>query len=487
RDQNFVLIPLDKHLPLRRFVKDLRAELSKTYDPLSLDSRSFDVLYGKKGASQTSYDDLFSSSISAWMDDKESHHSHMVYVAETRWTNWSRRCVNRADRIILVANGATDNEASLRDIELAMEEVFSGTHYRPRVELVLLHAPETRLPSGTDKWLRPRALDSFHHIRLGDNEHFARLARRMTGTACGLVFSGGGARGFAHLGVQRAIEEQKIKIDYIGGSSMGGLLGGAMALGLNASQVFDLCQTFANSKALFDYTLPMTSMMKSRKLTTFCHHVYHQSRIEDLWIPFFCVSSNLTNGQEVIHRKGYLWKAIRSTISLPGVFSPVPTLQGELLIDGAVLNTFPVDIMRDQLAGGHIIGVNVSQIDEVREVYNYGTSLSGWRTFFNRINPFSKKTKAPRIIEILLRSTDIKSIQRLNETRENLDLLIEPEVSSIPLLDFKSFDKIAQIGYEEALKTLPLNAEQSPQNQVDVQSEENNSDNLPPLGNAAAS
>jgi len=361
--------------------------------------------------------------------------------------------------------------------------VFEGTHYRPRIELVLLHPRETDMPTGTEAWLRQRRLDSFHHIRLGDRKHIQRLARRFSGTARGLVFSGGGARGFAHLGVQRAIEEHDLDIDYIGGSSMGGLLGGAMALGLNAAEVAQLCSSFANSRALFDYTLPITSMMASRKLTAFCHRVYRKVYIEDLWIPFFCVSSNLTNGQEVLHQRGFLWKAIRSTISLPGVFSPVPTLQGDLLIDGAVLNTFPVDVMRKELAGGHVIGVNVSQIDEVREVYNYGTSLSGWSTLLSRLNPFTQRIKAPKIIEILLRSTDIKSIQRLNETRESLDLLIEPEVSSIPLLEFKSFARIADIGYAEAQRTLFAEAENS--HKCAAHSAGNNADNFPPLDNPA--
>jgi len=477
-------VPLDRHLPLRRFVKQLRLELTGDQEPLTLDSRSFDVLYGKKGVSQTSYDDLFSSTISAWMDDKENYNQHMLYVTETRWSNWTRRCVNRADRIILVANAAPGNNESLRDIETDLERIFEGTHYRPRVELVLLHPPDTVMPEGTLKWLEPRRLDAFHHIRLGDTKHTARLARRLNGSANGLVFSGGGARGFAHLGVHRAIEENGLDVDYIGGASMGALLGGAMALGLTATQVCALCECFANSRALFDYTLPVTSMMTSRKLTRFCREVYADAKMEDLWIPFFCVSSNLTSGREVVHQRGLLWKAIRSTISLPGVFSPVPTEQGELLIDGAVLNTFPVEIMREQLCGGHLIGVNVSQIDEVCDVYTYGTSLSGWRSFFSRINPFEPRIHAPKIIEVLLRSTDIKSIQRLNATRQTLDILIEPDVRAIPLLEFKSFEKIATLGYEEARKvfhTAPVLAKSEPQ------SEANSEVSLSPLGNPATS
>jgi len=257
-----------------------------------------------------------------------------------------------------------------------------------------------------------------------------------------------GARGYAHLGVQKVIEQHGVTIDYIGGSSMGGLLGASIAMGYNSAEIEELSAVFANKKALFDYTLPLVSLLRSTKLTRFCHAVYGETRIEDLWIPFFCVSSNLSDGKEVVHDRGPLWRVVRSTISLPGIFSPVPTPSGQLLIDGAVLNTFPVDIMHSQLDGrGSIIGVNVSQIVEIREYYNYGTSLSGWQALASRLNPFAKKIRIPRLVETLLRSTDIKSIIRLNETKAMLDVLIEPDVSDIPL-------KISDIGYEAATQVL---------------------------------
>ena len=454
KDQNFVVVPLDSRMPLRRFTQTLKREFQRSFSPLVIDNHLFDTLYGKKGAAQTPTTDVFNTSIAAWMDDKENHFSHVAYIANNEWSPWTQRCVKRADRILLVANATDSSDTTLREVEIELEAVYANSHYRPRVELVLLHSADTAHPKGTDAWLRPRNIDAFHHIRIGDRKHNARLVRRLTGTARGLVFSGGGARGFAHLGVQKAIEEHEYDIDYIGGASMGGLLGGAMALGLKYADVYKLCGNFANAKALFDYTLPVSALMKSKKLTTFCHLVYKDVRIEDLWIPFFCVSSNMTDGKEVLHQRGYLWKAIRSTISLPGIFSPVPTMQGELLIDGAVLNTFPVNIMEEKLAGGSIIGVNTSQIDEVREFYNYGTSLSGWKLFFSRINPFSERLRAPKIAETLFRATDIKSIQQLNETKQNLDVLIEPEINHFPLLEFKSFEEISEIGYQEALNVL---------------------------------
>jgi len=458
KDQSIAIIPLDSKLPLRRFLHQLKREIRNDGNPLLLNARVFDTLYGKKGVAQTEFSDVFNSAVAEWLDDKENSFQEILYLTDATMSSWTKRCINRADSILLLANADKDNSSKLREIEHDLRNILKNTRYNRKIDLVLLHDKATVQPSHTARWLRKREINAYHHIRIDDKEHMARLARRICGSARGLVFSGGGARGYAHLGVQKVIEQHGITIDYIGGSSMGGLLGASIAMGYSTSEIEKLSAVFANKKALFDYTLPLVSLLRSAKLTRFCHEVYGETRIEDLWIPFFCVSSNLSDGKEVVHDRGPLWRVVRSTISLPGIFSPVPTPSGQLLIDGAVLNTFPVDIMHTQLSGrGSVIGVNVSQIVEIREYYNYGTSLSGWQALASRLNPFAKKIRIPRLVETLLRSTDIKSIIRLNETKAMLDILIEPDVSEIPLMEFKSYKKISDIGYEAATRVLVEN------------------------------
>ena len=452
-DRNFAVVPLDSRLPLRRFLHQLRGALRERDETLVLDARGFDTLYGKRGISATGFGDPFNGAVAEWLDDRESRVGALVLVAEHTMTAWTSRALNRADRVILVANAGTEGEADplRRRIEREIDDLFAEREHRPRIDLVLLHPPDTVHPSGTNRWLAPRRLHAFHHVRLDEAAHFGRLARRLTGRARALVFSGGGARGYAHLGVQRLVEEERIAIDCIGGSSMGGLLGASMALGQDAAHVQRLSARFANRRALFDYTLPLASLMRSEKLARFCREVYGTRRIEDLWTPFFCLSSNLADGREVIHDAGPLWEAVRSTISLPGIFAPVPMPNGDLLIDGAVLNTFPVDVMHERLGGtGDIIGVNVSEVPERFAYYDYGTSLSGWRVLLSRLNPFRPSIRNPRIAETLLRSTDIKGIDRLNQTREMLEVLVEPDVGAIALLDFKAYASTAEIGYAEA-------------------------------------
>jgi len=456
-DKTFVIVPLDEKLPMRRFGYQLQRAIRDLSAPLVLDSRAFDKMYGRSDAAQTRVNDPFNSSISSWLEDKENTFGRVVYIADAKSTPWTRRCLHRADRVLFVADASEKGELggsgkpNKRAIESEVEELFANPHTRPRRELILWHPAGTESPQKTIRWLEAREVDGYHHIRYGDRKHMARLARRMIGRARGIVLSGGGARGYAHLGVHRYFEENDLHVDYVGGASMGGLLGASMAMGHSVEQVTKLAERFSNKKALFDYTLPLASILMSKKLTFFCKTVFGDHRIEDLWIPFFCVSSNLSTGREVVHRRGPLWYAIRTTVSLPGVFAPVPTNEGQLLTDGAVLNNFPVDIMREKLGWqAELIGINVGQINEMPHDYDYGTTLSGWKVLMNRVNPLRSSKVFPRLVETLLRSTDIKGIERLEMFKQQLDLLIEPDVSEISLLDFKAYASIADIGYEAA-------------------------------------
>ncbi|MCB1756474.1 MAG: patatin-like phospholipase family protein, partial [Gammaproteobacteria bacterium] len=451
RNHHIAVVPLSKNIPLRRVIHMLKKEMRDSARTLAIDSGQFDTLYGKSGSAQTTFSDFFNSSVTAWLDDRESRYGHVLYVADHDWNAWTHRCLNRADRILLLAD--MSETPALRGIEEKLLAMFAAREHRPRIEYAFLHPPHTSLPRNTSEWLKPRDYAAYHHIRLEDQAHFARLARRLSGRANGLILSGGGARGYVHLGVHRAIEETGLAIDYIGGSSMGALLGGAIAFGLSYQRIFELSEQFANPRALFDYTLPVSAIMKSAKLTSFCHGLYKDQCIEDLWTPYFCISSNLSLGSEHLHQDGLLWQAVRSSIAIPGIFSPVPQKNGELLVDGAVLNTFPVKRMESLLFGGTLIGVNVSQIEALEENYNYGMSLSGWRILGNRLNLFNKnKITAPKILETLLRANDIKSIEELALTRKMLNVLIEPQVNSFSLLDFRSFAKISDIGYRAAMQ-----------------------------------
>lgn len=446
-------------------LRRLRRMLTENVTLQWCDATDFEKDFGVEGAGSTRFDDLLDHSVSRWLDEFERRFDLSIYVGRAGRSAWTERIINRADRIVWVAEAGADPE-SAREAYRELLHTFGDPSYLPSPELILLHPADTERPTGTWRWLDFTGVGRVHHVRSGDVDHVRSLARRLSGEERGLVLSSGGARGYAHLGAQRLFEERGYKVDHVGGTSMGALLGAAMAMGYDHDYVSRLSHTFARRSALFDYTLPLVSVMRSRRLTRFCKHVCSDVNIEDLWTPYFSVSANLGDGSVVVHQRGPLWKAVRSSISLPGLFSPVPNETGRLLVDGAVLNGFPVNVMRERLGGaGLVIGIDVGVLDEPMHRFTFGAELSGWRVLLSRLSPFHTRIAAPKVIETLLRSTDVKDVERKAEQRRGIDVLVSPDVSAWNLLDFKQYRDISDVGYEatrtvfDALKLSELDVE----------------------------
>ncbi len=195
-----------------------------------------------------------------------------------------------------------------------------------------------------------------HHVRAPEDA--GRIARLVTGQATGIVFSGGGARGFAHIGIVKALREAGIPMDLVGGTSMGAIMGGGVALDWSTEEMTDrFRRSFVDVNPLRDYTLPIFSLVTGRKVSTLLHREFGDVTIEDLPLPYFCVSSNLTTGHSDVHRRGTLWRWLRASVAIPGVLPPVMN-NGEVLVDGGTMNNLPVDAMRE-LGRGPVIGCDV--------------------------------------------------------------------------------------------------------------------------------
>ncbi|MCP4422221.1 MAG: patatin-like phospholipase family protein, partial [Chloroflexi bacterium] len=322
-----------------------------------------------------------------------------------------------------------------------------------RAELVLWHPPETERPLGTATWLDTHPVQAHHHVRQDDAAHVNQLARRLTGHAIGLVLGGGAARGFAQLGVHRAMAELSIPIDYIGGTSMGAVMGGYMQISDKNDELMQMAPKFADPKVLFDRTLPITAIMASKKVTQFTKDLYGDLQIEDLWTPFFCIASNLTTAEPVVFERGPLWKAIRASLAIPGVFSPV-IHDGDILIDGGVMDNFPVKLMAERCESDRIIGVNVNPLRVKKRKYDFETNISGWRILFSRLNPFAKPLRAPSLFGTIVRAIDVNSKRQIQEQTPFLSVMITPDVRQFPTTHYHKFEAIAQAGYEAALETL---------------------------------
>lgn len=443
---SFVLVPAGPSVDLAVFAGELTEAMTVADSVALLDARRFDAQFGQEGASLADPDDPIDGAVSAWLDELETRTQFIVYVADEGPTSWTRRCVDHADRVLVIADPAADPRPG------PTEEMLSRREVPLRTDLVLWHPPETTRPVGTAAWLDGRTVKAHYHVKQGAESHMARLARRLTGQATVLVLSGGGALAYSELGVFRALLELGIPIDYVGGTSMGSIVSGGIAAGYRYEEMCDMARWTAEL-GVIDKTLPLASLAASKNVTKITQHAFGEFAIEDLWLPWFCVSTNMSSGEAVVHTRGLMWRAVRASTSIPGVFLPLVE-EGNVLIDGGVMDNFPVEIMSRLSDAGRIIGVNVVSHKERLRSFDYDASLSGWKLLFNRLNPFAKRMRAPSMIQTLLRATEINGLRESRRQQALADMVIVPDVQGFRFTDYDRWEGLAQRGYEAALEPL---------------------------------
>ncbi len=238
----------------------------------------------------------------------------------------------------------------------------------------------------------------------------------------GLVLSGGGARGFAHLGIIRALREAKVPIDFLGGASIGAIIAAGVAMGWSDEEMqLRYRRSFVQTNPVNDYTFPFLALTRGKKVSRLLEREYGSVLIEDLRYPYFCVSANLTTGRLFEHRSGSVAQALRASVAIPGVMPPVFHDDG-VLVDGAAINNLPVDVMQGH-APGFVIGCDVGA-DR-----NFGE---------RRVN----------IFEVLMHAGMINSTASERAQRELADVLMKPPLANIDLLNWQAFDRAIQAGYD---------------------------------------
>ena len=435
------LVPISGQVPLAECSRRLLDAMSLHGSSLLLDAHACDSLYGRPGAAHWSHDHPLDIALGAWLDEQERHHRFLLCAADGEWSPWTRRCVERADAVLLLA------EADADPMPGRMEAALATLDTRARVELMLLHPDDLSRPRGTQRWLEPRTLAAHHHVRLRSTRDYGHVARRLAGCALGLVLGGGGARGLAHIGVWRALLEAGWEVDVVGGTSMGAIVAGFVAMGRSVDEARGLCRELSSARQVLDLTLPAVSFFASARVTRTLQGLFGDVCIEDLWRPFFCVSSNLAHAVQSVHRGGPLWRAVRASIAIPGIFSPL-LIGDDLYVDGAVLNNLPIDVMRGEVGSGKVVAVNVFPAEDVHGDYRIGPSVSGWRALLSQVNPLAaSKDRAPWIFETLLRAVALNDVRMAREKRALADLYLEPSVERFGILEFGSHERIIEAGY----------------------------------------
>jgi NTE family protein len=242
-------------------------------------------------------------------------------------------------------------------------------------------------------------------------------------------------------------------VDVIGGTSMGAVMAAAYARGWPPSYIMEkIREVFTASRAVIDLTFPMASLLTGRKLDRALKYIFEDVQIEDLWTSFYCLSSNVTDARARIHQSGPLWKSVRSSVSLPGIFPPVQ-MDDQVLVDGGVINNVPIDVMRERCpGGGTVIGIDVGGSGGSGHTWNEHLSegTSGWRLLGNSVFPFMRSNEVPTIFQTLLWSTTLSSKQYTDTMIANgsADLFLRPPVQEFGLLGFDAYEKLFEVGYE---------------------------------------
>jgi NTE family protein len=373
----------------------------------------------------------------SWFHAAEAGNDITLYCSDPANQRWTNLCLRQADRVLFIASA---NSAFTTPPWLTGQI----QPFRRPADLVLLHDNRQSGMQRVAHWRTHLPLDLICHVRTGSVNDIARLARLLRGTANTLVLSAGGARGFAHLGVIRALREAHVPIDLIGGCSMGSIVGAAVALEWDDAEIKErLRNAFVNTNPVNDYTLPFLSLIKGRKVARLLEQNFGGLRIEDLWQPFFCVSTNLTTGTLAVHRDGPLVDALHASISIPGLLPPV-ILGGDVHVDGGVMNWLPVDV--PSAKRGTIIAVDVAS-DPALVSFEECNRAHAWR-FLGR------RRKVPPIVAVLLRAATVSGDSLTKMAHAQADVLFKPPLESVDLLDWQACDQAIETGYRHAVEKL---------------------------------
>jgi predicted acylesterase/phospholipase RssA/CRP-like cAMP-binding protein len=375
-----------------------------------------------------------------WMDEQERRHRFVMYHADAACSEWSKLCVRQAD--IVVLSGDATKAAAQRPWE---HELLKGDSAPvARRVLLLCHPAATTEIRGTREWIVGREPDFHFHVRAARPGDVARIVRVLAGEAVGLVLGAGAARGFAEIGVYRALAEAGIPVDWVGGTSIGSVMAAAIALDRGPEEAAQkVREAFVGGRPFNDFTVPIISLLRGNRMRRLLK-AYLDLQIEDLPIPYFCVSSMLDGTRTNVHEGGSLLDAIRASAALPGMLPPV-VVDGRLAIDGSVINSLPVDVMREKLVG-KVIAVDLSSRRDY--LVDYDELPSPWAVLLGRLLPFAKKRRVPGLASTLLKATEIGTMAKTKELCNQADLLLQPPVGGFSMTEVRAFDQIVQAGYD---------------------------------------
>jgi NTE family protein len=407
------VVGLSAGLPVAAVAAGLEASVARWTSVGSLEASS-------SGEGSTEDDVAFGRAL----DRAERAHDVVVlHAAHGTHRTWSEFCVRQGDRVLFVVDPAARPEGHL-----------PGPMQRRDVAFV-----STRPPAAADvrAWSEALAPRACHWLPSGSGLQAGvqRTTRRLFGRSVGVVLSGGGARGLAHVGVLMALLDAGVQVDRFGGTSIGAFVSALFATGRTPVEVREvLRRELVERRPFADYTLPRKALIRSYRGRRMFERVFGGLCVEELPHDWFGVSADLLTAETLVHRQGAIRHIVAASMSLPGLVPPLPW-GGRLLVDGGVTDNLPVGVMADT-GEGPVVGVEVMRRwrDEWDQRLERG---AGARRGFTA----PPRVPMPSIVETIVCASVLGSSQRADRSRERAALLVAPELATLSLLDWGRLDE----------------------------------------------
>ena len=456
RPVTIALLPITAGVDVHHFTQSLAAHLEGIGRVRIVDAASVDRELQQHGLAQSEIDDLDASRrIALHLDQIEAAHDYVLLVGDDRPTSWTQRCTRCCDEVLLLAEASEPPVLHDTEKQYLMER---GGRSEAAETLVLLHPANLQCPHDTRMWLARRPVTDHVHIRPELERDMARLARIQSRTAVGLVLAGGGARGCAHLGLYRALQERGVEIDFVGGTSIGAVMATLVASDRPFDEVMRIARRAFSVNPTGDFNLvPLLSLISGRRLRSIVETATHDllgrtADVEDLWKNYYCVASNYSKAKEQLFQHGNLVKAMLASIAIPGALPP-SLHEGDILCDGGTFNNFPVDVMRSMRGVGKVIGIDLS-FRKPRRI-EHEEMPSGWALLRDRFRQRSKrKYRLPSLMAYLMNVTILYSTSRQREAQKITDLYFNPPLERVGMLQWEKFDNIVEQGHTHGVDIL---------------------------------
>ncbi len=359
-------------------------------------------------------------------------------------------CEN-ADRILCIADGSRHDRLHPLSEEMVSHPNWGNTP----IDLLIEH------PSAIEqvqRFLSNYSFARYFNMRRHEVLDYQRVARVYAGRAIGLTLSGGGIRGWAHVGAMKAIREFGCPIDAVGGTSAGSLMAALWSLTSDTDALVDqfdsLVRSVGNPVSPLNFTWPIVSLLNGRRGTRSLKKLLGKNRIEDLVESYFCVTCNYGKRADAVHRQGELWKWVRASSAVPGLMPPLVE-DGEMHVDGGVVNNLPVDHMRRYLGqGSEILAVDISDGSHTDRLFHCPPELTWLDSLLLRRRAKRLGRSVPRLTETFIQSLLMGSQTRVNENIRLADLVIRPDLRKCGMLVTRRNEDLIEAGYNAAMEAL---------------------------------